>query len=243
MHPLLRYVHKTRNGGPTNCSRLACWLLGVLLLAGAVAVAVLIGTGVIDPGLAKRKVGRNLGGAAGNYPGGLKTLDAANSPNVLTNNPDFFKKPDIVANAFEGQLRITNMQFDERLRDPSEEIYQSLAARLEQDLSALLQPLLQEPLVVKVRQFSEGSIVVHYSFAWSTPRQGGVRQVSLGTVLKRLIDQLKRDNGFLFGRFAMTKESLRVGHTKARCSHLSCSHECGFNYRDLAMECTCPDQM
>merc|ERR1712223_476702 len=31
--------------------------------------------------------------------------------------------------------------------------------------------------------------------------------------------------------------------TKARCSHLTCSHHCGFNYRDLAMECRCPDQM
>ena len=157
--PLLRYVHKARSGGPANCSRLLCWLLGVALLAGAVAVAVLIGTGVIDPGLAKRKVGRTLGGASSNFPGGLKTLNRANSPNVLTNNPDFFNKanpalpPNIVANAFEGQLRITNMQFDERLRDPSAEIYRSLAARLEQDLSALFQPILQEALVVKVRQF------------------------------------------------------------------------------------------
>merc|ERR1712223_293407 len=31
--------------------------------------------------------------------------------------------------------------------------------------------------------------------------------------------------------------------TKKRCAHLTCSHDCGFNYRDLAMECTCPDQM
>ena len=244
-----RYVHKARSGGPANCSRLLCWLLGVALLAGAVAVAVLIGTGVIDPGLAKRKVGRTLGGA-GNFPGGLKTLDRANSPNVLTNNPDFFNKanpalpPNTVANAFEGQLRITNMQFDKRLEDPSAEIHRSLAARLEQDLSALLQPILQEVLVVKVRQFTEGSIVVHYSFAWNTPRQESkIKVVSLGTVLKRLIDQLKRDNGFLFGRFAMTKESLRVGHTKKRCGHLDCSHDCGFNYRELSMECSCPEEM
>ena len=71
-------------------------------------------------------------------------------------------------NAFEGQLRISNYEWDAKLRDAQSDVFTSLASTLEEDLRVLLSPLSgkKDDLAVRVTSFSEGSVIVFYSFAW-----------------------------------------------------------------------------
>jgi hypothetical protein len=68
------YVNKSTTR-TVSCRRACCWLLGLALLAGAVTVAVLIGTGVISTGLSQQRVDRAQAGWQGRRQPGLKELD------------------------------------------------------------------------------------------------------------------------------------------------------------------------
>merc|ERR1719341_1953167 len=89
------YVTKTKDQGTKNCRKLSCWIFSLALLAGAITVAVLIGTGVIDTDPMKQiKESRKLDTEITskkliNTPKLLEVTDD-DAPNVLTNNPTFF---------------------------------------------------------------------------------------------------------------------------------------------------------
>ena len=72
------------------------WFFTMILLCGAIAVAVLIGVGIIDttPRRVKeaRKISSTKSGLSGNSLNPPRLLEVSNpdSPNVLTNDPYFF---------------------------------------------------------------------------------------------------------------------------------------------------------
>merc|ERR1719270_2682898 len=120
------------------------WLFTMILLGGAIAVAVLIGVGVIDTTPRKIKEGRRISTKSElNELDPTKLLEVRdpNAPNVLTNDPNFFNDnnppKNAVLNVFDGQLRITNMEWDDDLNRKSSEIFQIVSKELEKNLMKL----------------------------------------------------------------------------------------------------------
>ena len=147
-----------------------------------------------------------------------------------------------MANAFSGELTIANMEWDESLRDPSSELFHTLAGRIEEDLRTLFVSVSPAPgaaLTVLVGQFLPGSVIVHYSLGWQT-LANDTQLLTAATVQRRITEQLKNENGMLFGKFAISRESVRVRYTLWECGHLNCSYACSFSYTSLTFLCDCP---
>ena len=115
------------------------------------------------------------------------------APNVLTNDPNFFENDYppknagwmiifefsmhsllfSVLNVFDGQLRITNMEWDENLHRKSSEIYQIISKELEDELMNLFRDVPSDKssqVMVKVNKFAPGSVVVLYTVGWLAER-------------------------------------------------------------------------
>ena len=76
-------------------------------------------------------------------------------------------------NVFDGQLRITNMEWDENLHRKSSEIYQIISKELEDELMNLFRDVPSDKssqVMVKVNKFAPGSVVVHYTVGWLAER-------------------------------------------------------------------------
>ena len=77
----------------SNAGCLKCfgWFFTMILLCGAIAVAVLIGVGVIDTTPRRVKEAREIASTKSELNGNsLDLVDNPGSPNVLTNDPYFF---------------------------------------------------------------------------------------------------------------------------------------------------------
>ena len=116
------------------------------------------------------------------------------APNVLTNDPNFFENDYppknaglmikslrtlmhsllfSVLNVLDGQLRITNMEWDENLHRKSSEIYQIISKELEEELMNLFKDVPSDKssqVMVKVNKFAPGSVVVLYTVGWLAER-------------------------------------------------------------------------
>ena len=78
-----------------------------------------------------------------------------------------------VLNVFDGQLRITNMEWDENLHRKSSEIYQILSKELKDELMNLFKDVPSDKssqVMVKVNKFAPGSVVVLYTVGWLAER-------------------------------------------------------------------------
>ena len=141
-------------------------------------------------------------------------------------------------NAFEGQLRITNYEWDAKLRDAQSDVFTSLASTLEEDLRVLLSPLTdtQDTLAVRVTSFAEGSVIVLYSFGWDLPDRDS--SLTSASIRNTISNQLKNENGMLFGKFAVDKQSIDVGYTMDKCSTMECSGSCTFSYSQNSFVCS-----
>ena len=76
-------------------------------------------------------------------------------------------------NVFDGQLRITNMEWDDDLNRKSSEIFQIVSKELEKNLMKLFHDVPTDKnsqVVVKVTKFAPGSVVVLYTVGWLTDR-------------------------------------------------------------------------
>ena len=141
-------------------------------------------------------------------------------------------------NAFEGQLRISNYEWDAKLRDAQSDVFTSLASTLEEDLRVLLSPLSgkKDDLAVRVTSFSEGSVIVFYSFAWDLSDRDS--SLTTANIRNTIANQLKNENGMLFGKFAVDKQSIDVGYTMDKCLTMECSGSCSFAYSQNSFVCS-----
>ena len=140
------YVTKTKDQGSKNCGKLCCWIFSLALLAGAITVAVLIGSkldrgvwskvdsfisaGVIDTDPMKQvKESRKLDTetTSKNIINTLKLLEVTNDevPNVLTNNPTFFtsRKKEKVVKEDPGKILLYQLNKDNEFYIFLQQIY------------------------------------------------------------------------------------------------------------------------
>ena len=134
-------------------------------------------------------------------------------------------------------MRITNYEWDAKLQDAQSDVFTSLASTLEEDLKVLLNPLTDEKdaLSVHVKSFSEGSVIVSYTFAWDLPNRDS--RLTTASIRNKITQQVKNENGKLFGKFTVDKQSVDVGYTMDRCSTMECSGSCSFSYSKNSFLC------
>ena len=157
----------------------------------------IISVGIIDTKPLQIKEGRRISTKSelnSLEPPRLLEVSDPNAPNVLTNDPNFFENDyppknaglkinqlDIFAysllfavlNVFDGQLRITNMEWDENLHRKSSEIYQIISKELEDELMNLFKDVPLDnnsQVMVKVNKFAPGSVLVLYTVGWLSER-------------------------------------------------------------------------
>lgn len=211
--------YKTQIGGdyektkkePT-AAKIFCWIISSLLLTGAVILAVLIGTGIIDTDPTKHiKVSRKLSpenvSRAG--PGHLMEVRLENAPNVLTNDPDFFSHKKEVG-YFDGEFKITNLGWNSDFQDSTTFQYQQLADILETELNSLLDNRFPKfAFNARIQRLTEGSVVVSFKIDVVSRTDGG-DVINSDNILNAILDNLDNELGYLFGKFLVPPASIII---------------------------------
>merc|ERR1719320_581008 len=200
-----------------KCSKVCNWTIGLVLVAGGTIVAVLIGTGVI---IVKRK--------------GLNSSEVFDD--VVSKQKHYQPHYKQVPNAFNGKLKITNMEWDTKLEDKSSEIYKTLRNKVENDLVRLFEEISPNSKVnIVVTGFSPGSVVVSYTVGWLSKN---IIHSAID-VRKGMVHKLKEGNGKLVGQFIVAKQSIEVKNVLKDCAQLGCKDECHYSYSMLQHYCGC----
>ena len=164
---------------------------------------------------------------------------------MLTNDPGFFARaplapppPGAVPNAFQGNIRITNYEWEEEMADNTSAAFTTLAGRLEEDLRVLFSPLSSDPsaLAVRVTGLAPGSVVVTFALGWNLAT--GEAPMATSLVTDTIRDQLRKESGKLFGKFVVDTKAVSVAYTMEGCAELACP--CAFSYSSLDMYCVTP---
>ena len=141
-----------------------------------------------------------------------------------------------VPNAFNGKLKITNMEWDTKLEDKSSEIFKTLRNKVENDLVRLFEEISPNSKVnIVVTGFSPGSVVVSYIVGWLSKN---VIHSAID-VRKEMVHKLKEGNGKLVGQFIVAKQSIEVENVLKDCAQLGCKDECHYSYSMLQLYCGC----
>jgi len=199
-----------------SVAKIFCWIISCLLLTGAIIIAVLIGTGIIDTDPSKNiKVSRKLlpemDIETEDLPVSVQLLEvkADDVPNVLTNNPDFFM-PKKDARYFDGKMRITNVEWNANYEDNRSYQYQQLADILQAELDTLLNGYYPNfKFESNILRFIEGSVIVVFEIKASL-KSDGSDVIKEDNILDAIINNLEKELGYLFGKFIVSKESVQI---------------------------------
>jgi len=199
-----------------SVAKIFCWIISCLLLTGAIIIAVLIGTGIIDTDPSKnikvsRKLQPELDTKTEELPVSVQLLEvkADDVPNVLTNNPDFFL-PKKDARYFDGKMRITNVEWNSNYQDNRSYQYQELADILQAELDALLNEYYPNfKFESNILRLMEGSVIAVFEIKASL-KSDGSDVINEDNILDAIINNLEREMGYLFGKFIVSKESVEI---------------------------------
>merc|ERR1711868_81647 len=209
--------YKTQLGGdyektkkePT-AAKIFCWIISCLLLTGAIILAVLIGTGIIqtDP---NKNVKEEI-------PVQFLEVKIEDAPNVLTNDPEFFaSKKDV--KYFDGELRITNVEWNSDFEDNTSYRYQQLADVIKTELDQLLSNFYQNfDFDTSVKQFEKGSVIVHFELEAKLIADGRGNVINEDNILDAIVNNLEEEFGYLFGKFIVPSGSLMIQEKQSETS-------------------------
>jgi len=212
--------YKKRKAGPSSV-KILCWVLSLFLLAGAIVLAVLIGTGIIDTDPTRTiKVSRNLepsrvGGREGGRGGDLSAsvdlieVNKTDLPNVRTNLPEFFTSK---GEHFNGELRLDNVDWTPDLADQNSYQFKQLAGMLEEGINDVLRAQFENfTFHTTVKTFSEGSLIVKFDITVTNNLNDKDNDfIGKAEIAKALISNINQDYGFLFGKFSSANNSVII---------------------------------
>jgi len=155
--------YKKSKKGP-SAAKILCWMLSLVLLAGAIVLAVLIGTGIIDTDPNRTvKVSRKLEPETKELSATVDLIELKNTdlPNVRTNLPEFFTSG---TTHFNGEMRLDNVEWTSDLDDKNSYQFKQLAEMIENGINELLRNQFENfKFDSRVTQFSEGSVIVAFN--------------------------------------------------------------------------------
>ncbi|XP_068086378.1 uncharacterized protein [Anabrus simplex] len=247
------YVTKDKRRSQ-SWKRCACWGIGLVLLAIAILIAALAGTGVIlaqEEPIIGSDAARQFGsGTTESQPESSSFTPPPPSPESPGQPPTTDMSALYVPRVLEGHLVLDNKEFMSELLDPNSPQFQTLARQLEEELMTSLFDLQTRQfgasdINLKVYKFAPGSVVVYYYIAWVFKE--GIRNapdpITKDAVRQRLEHTLSRSNGFLGSDHHVVSGSIVANHVIDVCQLMNggCSHGCMFDYNEAAnFICTCP---
>jgi len=213
--PQIGEYKKTKKG--PSAAKIFCWTFSLFLLAGAIVLAVLIGTGIIDTDPSRTvKVSRKLqpesGGHASPVTVNLIEVKDTDLPNVLTNLPEFFTSEPV---HFTGELRLDTLHWSSDLADKNSYQFQQLAEMMEDGINELLRNQFESfTFDTSVRKFIEGSVIVLFDIDVTSKLETDdiLDKTDIANALKNNINQ---EYGFLFGKFSAPNNSVIIQGSQA----------------------------
>jgi len=202
--------YKKSKKGP-SAAKIFCWMLSLFLLAGAIVLAVLIGTGIIDTDPTRTvKVSRKLEPETlTNDPSAtVDLIEVKNTdlPNVRTNLPAFFTSK---TTHFNGEMRL-DLDWNSDLADKNSYQFQQLARMLEDGINELLRNQFENfTFHTTVTQFSEGSVIVVFKINVSAKLETD-HFLDKTDIANALINNINQEYGFLFGKFSAPNNSVII---------------------------------
>jgi len=203
--------YKKKKAGP-SAVKILCWVLSLFLLAGAIVLAVLIGTGIIDTDPSRTiKVSRNLEPKrAGDLSASVDLIEVNKTdlPNVRTNQPEFFTSKSA---HFNGELRLDNVNWTLDLADQNSYQFKQLAGMLEEGINDVLRAQFQSfAFQTTVQKFSEGSVIVEFDITVTSKDNDKEDSIGKTEIAQALISSINQDYGFLFGKFSTANNSVII---------------------------------
>ena len=135
------------------------------------------------------------------------------------------------------------MQWDVKLNDRGSEVYQSLSNQIAKNIATIfaIYPSAKEDLVVKVVKFSsDEGLRVTSTLWWRSPQE--LHLTSQSSVMKILVDSIRKDNGKLHNHFDIDRNSVSVSRVIKNCRTLGCKNvDCDFSLDELRFFCLCED--
>jgi len=212
--------YKKTKKSPT-VAKIFCWIISCLLLTGAIILAVLIGTGIIQTDPNKNiKVSRKLEPekvVEEEFPVQLMEVKIEDAPNVLTNDPEFFANRNDVKH-FDGEFRITNVEWNSDLEDNTSYRYRQLADVIKTELDQLLSNFYENfDFKTSVKELKKGSIIVYFDLE-AKSKDDGSNVINEDNILDAIANNLEDEFGYLFGKFIVPSGSLMIREKQSETS-------------------------
>jgi len=210
--------YKKSQTGP-SAVKILCWVLSLFLLAGAIVLAVLIGTGIIDTDPTRTiKVSRNLepnrvtgsSDPARDLSASVDLIEVNKTdlPNVRTNLPEFFTSKSA---HFNGELSLDNVAWTPDLADQNSYQFKQLAGMLEEGINDVLRAQFENlTFHTTVHTFSEGRLIVEFHITVTNNHNDNDDFIEKTDIAKALVSNINQDYGFLFGKFSAANNSVII---------------------------------
>ena len=119
----------------------------------------------------------------------------------------------LVKNAYEGQLKISNLAWDPRFSNPQSNFFKDAASQLEVALdSAMITRQLRDEAVFhfKITHFEAGSVVPHFRLSWM-PRNDPSYVVPREALMRHFDREMAFEGNLLADIYSVQPQSLKFG--------------------------------
>ena len=242
-----------------------CGTIGALVLCAAIIVAVLVAVGELDmssmnPFSTKRDRSIDISkpnvGAV--QQSGINFNSIGNNDLEKINESDLLGSKELfplgyVKHAFEGELRIKNHGWDQRLTNKSSAIFKELSNDLEERLYDIVIPEKsylnnQAEFYVTILEFIPGSVIVRYRISWIPDDQYVPEMlISRENVLNRLNLSFENNDVILSNSenlprvLEIEEGSVSLNYIPDACSRMNCEHRCIYEHQYNYFACACPE--
>ncbi|XP_043273195.1 mucin-12-like isoform X2 [Venturia canescens] len=234
------YVTKDKRSRSSYWRRAACWGCGLLILAIALIIAILAGTGVILAQEATQPL--ETGGQVSSQA--FDEIRAAGSQEYVKNPPSSPPPEtstfppwqtteetafETVPEALDGTMILDNLDWIDELGDPKSRVYRDVSSEIEKNLSQMFHPA-AATAIIKVYNISDnGQVMFRISYPpTSTPEAA-----------QKDMEKMLRNNGNMIGKYHLGKFNVKRLINECQYNNLECSETCRFDYFKGVFACAC----
>ncbi|XP_034937200.1 uncharacterized protein [Chelonus insularis] len=231
------YVTKDKRSKSSYWRRIACWGFGLSVLAVALIIAILAGTGVILTQEATQPLDNE-------HQRSLDDVNAAGSQEFIKNPPSSpppetstfppWRTTDetmlkTVPNALEGSIWLDNLMWNDDLMDVKTRVYRDVASEIEDNLSNMIDTEGTRTMIKIYNITKHGQVMFRI----------GNPPVIQPDLLQGKIEKMLRQNGNMIGKYHLSR--MHVKHLIDECQYenLNCSELCQFDYAKGIFACGC----
>ncbi|XP_008556076.1 uncharacterized protein LOC103577281 [Microplitis demolitor] len=229
------YVTKDKRTKSSYWRRIACWTFGLIVLALALVIAILAGTGVILTQEATQPLDND-------HQRSLDDVNTAGSKEFIK-NPPASPPPETstfppwqttdesmlktVPEAVEGSIWLDNLIWNDDLMDAKSRVYRSTAMEIENSLRDMILPVGSITIVKVYNITSNGQVMFRIGYP-PTPTP---------EMLQESIEKKLRENNNMIGKYHLTRMNVKRLVDECQYGYLNCSGICKFDYIRAVFSC------